>query len=208
LAALKTAIATDIANNVDDTITLTADITFAGTSDTITINNADGHKITIIGGGHTISGNNLTQVLHVTTGAVDIQNLTITNGLVVGNGGSNDTGTAGGAGTDAFGGGIFNAGTLTISGSTITGNKAAAGGGAGGSFSNSGAGGGGGGFGAGVGGVGGTGRYSSAPTTPTAGHGGNGGGTSGGQRGGVGGSTTGGTGGSGLSRRFSGGRYL
>jgi hypothetical protein len=197
LAALKIAIATDIANNVDDTITLTADITFSGTSDTITINNTDGHKITIIGGGHTISGNNLTQVLHVTTGAVDIQNLTITNGFLAGTGGN--AGTAGGgigaAGGDVLGAGIFNAGTLTISGATITANKAAGGGGAGGQASGyGGGGGGGGGFSTTSGGAGGTSHDggTSAGTT-SAGTGGNGGGSSG--RGGLGGSTTGGAGG-------------
>jgi hypothetical protein len=200
LANLKAAIATDVTNMVDDTITLTVDINFAAAGDTLSIAELHGKSITIIGGGHTIDGKNVAQVFNIAAGStVVIQNLTITDGLVVGNGGSNNSGTAGGSGTDAFGGGIFNAGTLTISGSTITGNKAAAGGGAGGSFSNSGAGGGGGGFGTGVGGIGGTGRYSAAPTAPTAGNGGNGGGTSGGQRGGIGGSTAGGAGGSGLS---------
>ncbi len=199
LAQLKTAIATDVANAADDTITLTSDITFTAAADTIGIAISDSHTITIVGGSHTISGANLGQVLRIASGgAVVIQNITITNGLATGTGGSNDTGTVGGAGTGGLGGGIFNNGNLSITGSTITGNKAAGGGGAGGSFSNSGGGGGGGGFGSGVGGIGGTGRYAASPSAPTAGHGGNGGGTSGGQRGGFGGSTAGGAGGDGL----------
>ena len=47
---------------------------------------------------------------------VTIQNLTISNGLVVGNGGRQQYGHGWWAGTDAYGGGIRNAGTLTITG--------------------------------------------------------------------------------------------
>ncbi|MEN9864995.1 MAG: hypothetical protein RL748_585, partial [Pseudomonadota bacterium] len=194
LAQLKAAIAADIINGVDDTITLTADITFSSASDTITINDTSGKAITIVGGSHTVSGANLAQVLHVTAGNVTVQNLTISSGFVTGAGGSDSTANSGKgeAGGDALGAGIYNAGTLTISGSTITGNRAAGGGGAGGQISGyGGGGGGGGGAGSTHGGAGGTSHGNAAGAT-SAGTGGTG---AGGSRGGVGGSTTGGAGG-------------
>lgn len=161
LAQLKTALATAATDNLDDVITLTANITFTSASDTIIYAATDAHKTTIVGGGHTISGANLTQVLHINSGSgsVELSNLTITNGLVSGNGGDSLS-TGGTAGSDALGGGIYNAGTLTITNSIITANKAAGGGGGGGSGPNDrtgsgGAGGGGGGYGQGIGGTGG-----------------------------------------------------
>ncbi|MDD4905243.1 MAG: DUF4347 domain-containing protein, partial [Methylobacter tundripaludum] len=203
-AQLQTAITTGNTDGADDIITLTGNITFASAAEAITINVTDGHTMTIIGGGFTLSGGNLARVLKIDAGTVDIQNLTITNGLAVGNGGSGNTGGAGGAGTDGLGGAIYNAGTLTISGSTITGNKASGGGGGGGSPAMYvGGGGGGGGFGSGVGGTGGTGHtgYTGpAKTAPAAGVGGNGcgGGTYGGvcDIAAICGSATGGAGGS------------
>lgn len=161
LADLKAKLATAAGDGVDDIITLTGDITFTQAADTITLAVTDGHKTTIVGAGHKIDGANLTQVLHINSGSgsVELNNLTITNGLASGNGG-NSLSTGGAAGSDALGGGIYNAGTLTITNSTITANKAAGGGGGGGSGPNDGnwsggAGGGGGGYGLGVGGTGG-----------------------------------------------------
>ncbi|WP_338846529.1 Ig-like domain-containing protein [Massilia sp. W12] len=181
-----------------DTITFQTGMTVTLSTGQLTIS----QNLTIDGdldddgtGDVTISGGYNSRVFNVSSGTVKFDGLTITKGLVAGAGGSNDSGKAGGDGTDALGAGIFNAGTLTIVNSTITKNFASGGGGAGGSFSQSGGGGGGGGYSTGLGGTGGTGRYSAAPTAPAAGTGGNGGGTNGGQRGGYGGSTTGGLGG-------------
>ncbi|WP_162059512.1 DUF4347 domain-containing protein [Undibacterium sp. KW1] len=204
LASLQAAMATANSNGRDDTLTLTGDILFTASNNTISIAADSGHSLTIIGsknnagGVVTISGGNLTRVIDVAAGATaSLENLVITNGLAAGNGGDN-TGNLDGpgrAGLDGAGGGIRNAGTLTISNSTITANKASGGGGTGGGYPKGGGGGGGGGYGAGLGGIGGMDRIGEAPTAPSAGHGGNGSGTSGGQRGGYGGSTTGGAGG-------------
>ncbi|MBY0238186.1 MAG: DUF4347 domain-containing protein, partial [Burkholderiaceae bacterium] len=203
LAGLKSAIASDINNGEDDTITLTSDITFGSSSDTIELKITDGKKITIVGGNHTIDGNNLTQILKVTSGSVEIQNLTITKGLLSGNGGDAgingaDANDVGGAGGDALGAAIYNSGTLTISGSTITNSKAAGGGGGGGLTTGAGGGGGGGGgYGTTPGGKGGS-SYSGLTkgSLGTAGNGGAGG-ASGPAPGGAGGSSTGGAGGAG-----------
>ncbi|CAN7670491.1 DUF4347 domain-containing protein [Acidovorax sp. LjRoot74] len=202
VAQLKAAITTGSTDGFADTITLTGNMTFASASDAIFINVTDGQTMTIVGGGFTLSGGNLARVLDVATSgagsAVSIDNLTITNGLIAGGGASSDR-TAGVGGFSGFGGGILNAGVLTISNSTITANKASGGGGSGGSASlNNGGGGGGGGFGPGLGGFGGSSGYGTGPSTsPSAGVGGNGG--PGGARtsgGGDGGSTSGGAGGS------------
>ena len=194
VAALKTALATAASDGSDDTITLTGNLTFASASDAITLNVTDGKTTTIVGGGFTLSGNNLARVLKIDGGKVTLDNITISNGFVTGNGGNIGSGATGGAGTDALGAGIYNAGTLTISNSTITSNKAAAGGGAGSQVGGgAGAGGGGGGFGTTAGGTGGN----NPPYTGgsgTAGTGGNGGGY--GTLGGRGGTTSGGVGGS------------
>ncbi|MFZ6775051.1 DUF4347 domain-containing protein, partial [Undibacterium sp. SXout7W] len=203
LATLQSALTTANSNGVDDTLTLTGDILFTA-NNTINIAADSGHSLTIIGsknnagGVVTIDGANLTRVINVSAGATaSLDNLIITNGLALGNGGDNTgnvTGT-GRSGSDGAGGGIRNDGTLTIMNSTITANKASGGGGTGGGFPKGGGGGGGGGYGAGFGGTGGFDRAGETPTAPTAGHGGNGSGTSGGQRGGYGGSSTGGAGG-------------
>ncbi|MFC0350299.1 DUF4347 domain-containing protein, partial [Undibacterium danionis] len=204
LASLQAAMATANSNGVDDTLTLTDDILFISSGNTITIGADSGHSLTIIGsknnagGAVTIDAGNLTRVINVTSGAnASLENLIIKNGLAAGNGGDNMGNTIGPgrAGTDGAGGGIRNAGTLSIHNSTITENKASGGGGTGGGFAKGGGGGGGGGFGAGLGGTGGFDRVGETPTAPSAGIGGNGSGTSGGQRGGYGGSTIGGAGG-------------
>lgn len=204
LASLQTAMATANSNGADDILTLTGDILFTASSNTITVTPDSGHALTIIGsknnaGGRvTIDGGNLTRVIDVAAGATaTLENLTITNGLAAGNGGSNagNIDEAGRPGSDGAGGGIRNAGTLSINNSVVTDNKASGGGGTGGAFPKGGGGGGGGGFGAGLGGTGGYDRKGELPTAPSAGLGGNGAGTSDGQRGGYGGSTTGGAGG-------------
>ncbi len=146
----------------------------------------------------TIDANHGSRVVYVSAGAsVTLEGLVIKNGLVAANGGSNagNLSNLGRPGSDAQGGGIYNAGDLLIRNSTITDNKASGGGGTGGPFPKAGGGGGGGGFGSGLGGAGGADRTAEPPTPATAGHGGNGAGTSGGQRGGYGGGSTGGNGG-------------
>ncbi|WP_170133428.1 DUF4347 domain-containing protein, partial [Undibacterium pigrum] len=204
LASLQAAMTTANSNGANDILTLTGDILFTASNNTINIAADSGHSLTIIGsknnagGVVSIDAGNLARVIDVLSGATaTLQNLTITNGLVAGNGGDN-TGNLEGPGRSGFdgaGGGIRNAGTLIISNSTVTANKASGGGGTGGGYPKGGGGGGGGGYGAGLGGTGGMDRIGEAPTSPSAGHGGNGSGTSGGQRGGYGGSTTGGAGG-------------
>ncbi|MBX3653123.1 MAG: DUF4347 domain-containing protein [Ramlibacter sp.] len=208
VAQLKAAIAAGNGDGLADTITLTGNITFASAADAISINVTDGQTMSIVGGGFILSGNNLTRVLDVATSgagsAVSISNLTITNGFLTGNGGNIGDGTNGAQGGDALGAGVRNSGTLTITNSTITANKAAGGGGGGSMYgSGGGAGGGGGGFGATLGGagglnpprvagpasagVGGTGAGFVGTTPPTAVF----------DLGGKGGSTTGGAGGTG-----------
>ncbi|CAN7459806.1 DUF4347 domain-containing protein [Acidovorax sp. LjRoot118] len=202
VAQLKAAITTGNTDGSNDVITLTGNITFASAADTIAINVTDGKTMSIVGGGFTLSGNNVAQVLNTTTSGagseISIDNLTITNGFVTGAGGDRAAG-AGGAGGDSLGAGISNAGTLTITNSTITGNKAAGGGGAGGNLFNgsgAGAGGGGGGYGTTFGGASGNNFGGNIQAGPSAGIGGHGGGyVKGGDfLGGRGGSTVGGLG--------------
>lgn len=206
LTQLKTALATAATDSLDDIITLTADITFVSVSDTITYAATDAHKTTIVGAGHKIDGVNLTQVLHINSGSgsVELNNLTITNGVSSGNGGDSldqSTNTVAlNAGGSALGGGIYNAGTLSIINSSVINNKAAAGGGGGGHKNDptGGAGGGGGGISA-VGGTGGTAKNASGGvavgSTGTVGLGGRGGSLFEPEKnGGAGGSTTGGVG--------------
>ncbi|MFZ6711025.1 Ig-like domain-containing protein, partial [Undibacterium sp. TC9W] len=216
--SLKSAIATGNSDGFDDIITFTGNITFSNASDSVPINVTDGHTMTIVGGGNTLNGNNMARVMTVGTNgagsAVVIQNLTITNGFVTGNGGNAgvngpDLNDVGKPGDDAKGAGIWNSGVLTISNSTITNNKASAGGGAGGLTSgNGGGGGGGGGYGSSNGGNGGSSlAYSHPGATGTAGTGGNGGPLSGQYflLGGKGGTTTGGNGSGGFATYSRGG---
>ncbi|MDD2176169.1 DUF4347 domain-containing protein, partial [Acidovorax sp. D2M1] len=202
VAQLKAAIASGSSDGSDDVITFTGNITFVGASDTVAINVTDGHTMSIVGGGFTLSGGNLARVLNVASGgagsAVSIDNLTITNGFVTGAGGDRTAGP-GGAGGDALGAGIYNVGTLTITNSTISSNKAAGGGGAGGNLFNgsaAGAGGGGGGYGSTFGGAGGDNFGGGIQAGPSAGVGGRGSGYNSGSNflGGAGGSTVGGAG--------------
>lgn len=198
LAQLKSAITSGNSDGLADTITITAPITFAAPADAITINVADGQTMSIVGGGNTLNGSNLARVIDVLGGNVVISNLTITNGFVTGAGGNRAAG-AGLPGGDSLGAGIRNAGTLTLSGCTITANKTAGGGGAGGNTyagSAAGAGGGGGGFGSTFGGASGTNFGGYIQAGPSMGVGGRGHGFNSGANflGGAGGSTVGGAG--------------
>ncbi len=94
------------------------------------------------------------RVLQVQAGSnVMLDGLVITRGLVSGDGGDAGSGLAA---ANAFGGGIWNAGTLTLLNTSVTANAAAGGGGGGGNFAYDGGGGGGGGaLGGGIGGRGG-----------------------------------------------------
>jgi uncharacterized repeat protein (TIGR02059 family) len=197
LADLKTAITTGVSDNVDDVITLTGNISLTGFSDTISITVTDGHTLQIVGGGFAIDGANKARILDVnTSGAnskVALDNITIRNGLLVGNGANEGASAA-----DSLGAGIRNAGVLTITNSTITANKASGGGGGGGDFGGNyaGGGGGGGGFGTSLGGTGGASAGAAiTPTSPSTVTGGNGGGPNA-DLGGRGGSAAAGSGGS------------
>nr|WP_267874737.1 DUF4347 domain-containing protein [Massilia glaciei] len=140
LAALKAAIATGNSDGVADLITITANIDFTVATDTLAINVTDGQLMTIIGGGKTLDAKYLARAMTTaSTGAgsaIEIENLTITHGLVSGAGG--DTGVNGVAGGDALGAAISNTGTLTLNSVTITANAATGGGGGGGGGSTSG----------------------------------------------------------------------
>jgi hypothetical protein len=148
----------------------------------------------------TLDGQYKTRVVEVTSGStVTLDGLVITKGLVAGNGGNGGSAAAG-----AMGGGIFNAGILTLNNVTVTANAASGGGGGGGVTGGyvGGGGGGGGGIGGQTGGHGG----SSGPATGTyaggsggANAGGYGGGYSPTDMGGRGGTSTGGVGGNGGS---------
>ncbi|WP_460097483.1 Ig-like domain-containing protein [Pseudomonas sp. H3_C08] len=146
----------------------------------------------------TLDGQYKTRVVEVTSGStVTLDGLVITKGLVAGNGGNGGSAAAG-----AMGGGIFNAGTLTLNNVTVTANAASGGGGGGGV--TGGYVGGGGGGGAGIGGQTGGHGGSSGPATGTyaggagsANAGGYGGGYSPTDMGGRGGTSTGGVGGNG-----------
>ncbi|MDO7898617.1 Ig-like domain-containing protein [Pseudomonas citrulli] len=139
----------------------------------------------------TLDGQFRTQILNVTSGTTaTLDGLVITRGLVAGNGGD--------GGADALvakGGGIYNAGTLTLKNVTVTAN-AASGGGGGGGVTPIYAGGGGGGGGAisgfGNGGNGGN-TLNATGSSGSSGQGGAGGGFF--NMGGRGGSSTGGAGG-------------
>ena len=138
----------------------------------------------------TLDGQNRTQIMQVTSGTTaTLDGLVITRGMVAGNGGN--------GGDDALvsqGGGIYNAGTLTLRNVTVTANAASGGGGGGGVTPQyaGGGGGGGGAVGSGIGGKGGD-TLNSTGSNGSAGQGGAGGGFF--NIGGRGGSTTGGAGG-------------
>ncbi|WLG39707.1 Ig-like domain-containing protein [Pseudomonas rhodesiae] len=138
----------------------------------------------------TLDGQFRTQIISVTAGTTaTLDGLVITRGVVSGNGGN--------GGDDALvakGGGINNAGTLTLRNVTVTANVAAGGGGGGGVTPEyaGGGGGGGGALGGGIGGRGGD-TLNSSGSNGSANQGGAGGGFF--NIGGRGGSTTGGAGG-------------
>ncbi|WP_030137986.1 Ig-like domain-containing protein [Pseudomonas fluorescens] len=138
----------------------------------------------------TLDGQYRTQIMQVTSGTTaTLDGLVITRGMVAGNGGN--------GGDDALvsqGGGIYNAGTLTLRNVTVTANAASGGGGGGGVTPQyaGGGGGGGGAVGSGIGGKGGD-TLNSTGSNGSAGQGGAGGGFF--NIGGRGGSTTGGAGG-------------
>lgn len=164
LAELKAALSTAAGNGSADTITLLGNISASGAGDItggtmVNINITDGQTLQIVGGAYTLDANYYGRILQVQAGTVSIQNLTLREGLVAANGG--DAGASGGqTGGNAFGGAIYNSGTLTLSGVTVTANGASGGGGGGGSGAFAGGGGGGGGGLAGVGGgKGGAGGY-------------------------------------------------
>ncbi|WP_124369129.1 Ig-like domain-containing protein [Pseudomonas sp. R2-7-07] len=148
----------------------------------------------------TLDGQYRSRVVEIASGStVTLDGLVITKGLVAGNGGNGGAAAAG-----AMGGGIFNAGTLTLNNVTVTANAASGGGGGGGvtpAYSGGG-GGGGGGIGGGSGGHGGStgpGNLTYAGGAGSAGAGGYGGGYSVNDMGGRGGTSTGGLGGNGAS---------
>ena len=138
----------------------------------------------------TLDGQFRTQIINVTSGTTaTLDGLVITRGMTAGNGGN--------GGDDALvskGGGIYNAGTLTLRNVTVTANAASGGGGGGGVTPQyaGGGGGGGGAVGSGIGGKGGD-TLNSTGSNGSAGQGGAGGGFF--NIGGRGGSTTGGAGG-------------
>ncbi|MBN7818750.1 Ig-like domain-containing protein [Bowmanella yangjiangensis] len=206
VAQLKTALTTASSNNEADTITITGNIAASGSGDftaspsdsmrtLIVANITDGQPVAISGGNFSLDANYYGRVLEVQAGTLNISNLTIREGVVSGNGGN-----SGSSGASAMGAGIRNAGTLTLTGSSITANGAAGGGGGAGNQDYSGGGGGGAGLNGIGGGNGGNGSSYGSPETGSPGSNGNGG--RGGassffnQMGGFGGTTAGGLGGS------------
>ncbi|MCG6575155.1 DUF4347 domain-containing protein [Pseudomonas sp. AF32] len=138
----------------------------------------------------TLDGQFRTQVLSVTSGTTaTLDGLVITRGLVAGDGGNGGVDAA-----VAKGGGIYNAGTLTLRNVTVTANAASGGGGGGGVTPQyaGGGGGGGGAIGSGTGGRGGD-TLNATGSVGSTGQGGAGGGFF--NMGGRGGSSTGGAGG-------------
>ncbi|WP_404942544.1 Ig-like domain-containing protein [Pseudomonas brassicacearum] len=158
----------------------------------------------------TLNGQYKTRVLQVASGVTaTLDGLIIKQGLVAGNGAA-----AGTDGTAAMGGGIFNAGNLTLKNVTVTSNAASGGGGGGGVTSPyvggavGGGGGGGGALGGQAGGHGGTSGFGTGVyggTSGSANTGGNGGGYNPNYMGGRGGSSSGGAGGAGAANYSSGG---
>ena len=154
-AELNAALLVAASNGVADVITFTANISAGGGDFTngylAYINLAESHALTIVGGGFSLDANSFGRGLFVSTGDnVTIQNLTIREGALAGNGGGSGSALAGGS---SFGAGIVNNGTLTLQDVTVTANVATGGGGGGGVIGGSVGGGGGGGSGAnGIGG--------------------------------------------------------
>ncbi|WP_244905632.1 Ig-like domain-containing protein [Pseudomonas moraviensis] len=154
----------------------------------------------------TLDGQYRTRVVEITSSStVTLDGLVITRGLVSGNGGNGGYGATG-----AMGGGIFNAGILTLNNVSVTGNAAAGGGGGGGvtgTYYGGGGGGGGGlgGQGGGHGGTAGPGTGTLGGQAGSGGVGGYGGGYDATHMGGRGGSSTGGAGGLGVSYYSNGG---
>lgn len=142
---------------------------------------------TINGNGATISGNNASRVFFVSSGTVTLQNLTIANGKAQDGSGGTPNAGSGGGGAAGLGGGLFiNAGSVSLSNVSFTGNQAVGGAGGAAGFDGLISGGGG-------GGIGGNGAGS---TTNMGGNGG-GGGALGGAGGAGGFNTPGAAGGSG-----------
>ncbi|PTY02109.1 hypothetical protein DB347_24620 [Opitutaceae bacterium EW11] len=212
VASLRLALQTAASNNEADTITLTGNIAASGTPvdsgpdgrpTLAVINVSDGQAVTIDGAGYSLDAGHYGRAVYVPSSAnVTIQNLTIKNGLLYGNGGNSGDPSLSQAvnGGSALGAGIYNLGTLTLGSVTLTANKAAGGGGGGGvaNADVGGGGGGGGGF-SGIGGGNGgqAGGYTGG--TGAGGTGGNGGGYVPNAMGGRGGSSTGGAGGTNAS---------
>ena len=176
VAELKAAITADANDSTNDTITLTGNITFTSTSDTITVAHPGSGTLTIDGAGFTINAADLNRVMAINSGKVILENITIEHGLLSGAGGA-----SGSNGGSELGAGISNAGNLTLNNVTVTGNVATGGGGGGGVEGGDvgGAGGGGG----GASGIGGGAGGSAGPSPAGTYLGGAGGGGSGGMGG-------------------------
>ncbi|RZJ41550.1 MAG: DUF4347 domain-containing protein, partial [Brevundimonas sp.] len=154
-AELNAALLVAASNGVADVITFTANIS-AGAGDFTNgylayINLAESFALTIVGGGFSLDANSFGRGLFVSSGDnVTIENLTIREGALAGNGGGSGSARPGGS---SFGAGIVNDGTLTLQDVTVTANVATGGGGGGGVIGGSVGGAGGGGSGAnGIGG--------------------------------------------------------
>ncbi|WP_172147244.1 DUF4347 domain-containing protein [Pseudomonas tumuqii] len=189
----------------DDTITFNSDMTITLTQGQLTLNKnltIDGDRDDNGTADVTVDANHNSRVFTMSTGTVTLDGLVITKGLVYGNGGAYNSLNGG----DALGAGInITGGTLTLKNSSITANKAAAGGGNGGGTGYGYGGGGGGGFGGKGGGNGGAYSGSYAGTAGGGGTGGNGGFYNQSAQAGTGGSTAGGAGGTSVGGFSSGG---
>ncbi|WP_123581418.1 Ig-like domain-containing protein [Pseudomonas brassicacearum] len=154
----------------------------------------------------TLDGQYKTRVIEIASGStVTLDGLVITRGLVSGTGGNGGNGATG-----SMGGGIFNAGLLTLKNVSVTSNAASGGGGGGGvtgAFYGGGGGGGGGlgGQGGGHGGTAGPGTGTLGGQAGGGGVGGYGGGYDAVHMGGRGGTSTGGSGGIGVAYYSNGG---
>jgi hypothetical protein len=133
--SLRTAIASAASG---ETITFSGDTTVSLSS--LAIDNNPGknddsalyinQNLTIDGSGHTvvIDANSIGRVFYIAAGrTVTLKNVTLREGLLSGRGGNSAN-----AAQEALGAGIYNAGTLTLDGVTLTANAATGGGGGGG----------------------------------------------------------------------------